>query len=316
MGGEDDQPPEHRITITWRPDTDKPPKDLYTEVGFDKAWKRTLKTPYIYANAVYVVYAALILSIDLHPEWDLGLINNMYVGAAVVHVVNAAMYIWVWIDAGYPWVHRIMIPEVLNVVEASLYLATASMYGYEGSGGGSYASEGYVVPSDSLGTPSDSPGSADSSLVYSSYYYASSYPEDPILFDVQAIELTASIVEMLAACGWVITWYFTYQRVAGRGWTFDDPDMWSNVSIITPAVIYIVYNVQMQLDPSQYGVNFLYVIADKIYMFNAIAYFIASLRDVGWFWFMPTSGRWPVSWRRKQIDQITSSSEKALNDVL
>jgi len=288
---------EYHNAASWRPPVEKPPKDLYTDIGFDKAWKRTWKTPYIYANFVYVVYAALILAIDLHPTWDLDLINNMYVGAAVVHVVNAAMYIYVWIDAGYPLIHRIMIPEVLNVLEASLYLATASMYGYETYGeGGSYASEGYY----------NSSASAD---IYASVSYYTSYEApDPILADVQKIELTASIVEMLAACGWVTTWYFTYQRVPGRGWTLDDPDTWANLSILTPAVIYIVYNAQMQLYPDEYGVNLLYITADKIYMFNAIIYFVASLRDVGWFWFMSTAGRFPK--------YVRPASEKLENDTL
>jgi len=259
----------------WR--TDKPAKDLYQGTGFKAALKRSRESPYILANAVYIIYAALILSIDLHPEWDLTYVNNMFVGAAVVHVINAAMYIWVWLDAGYPLVHRIMIPEILNVLEATFYLASASMYRYEGTSGTGSSSSEILYPSES--------------------FNPSTYTFDPILHDVQCIEITASIIEMLAAIGWVTTWYFTYQRVPGRGFTFDDPDTWANFTIIAPAVIYIVYNVQLQIDPSNYGADFLYVIADKIYMANAVCYFLASLRDVGWFWFMPTSGRFPFNWR-------------------
>jgi len=275
---------------------------------------------------VYIIYAALILSIDLHPDWDIKYVDNMFVGAAVVHVINAFMYIWVWLDAGFPLRHRIMIPEFLNIIEASLYLATASMYGYEGSGedDGSYTSSASyasssVMTSSSMSITNTSSSSnssssdvwsssSNSSSYFSSSYYSSSY-YDPILHDVQAIEMTASIVEMIAAFGWVTTWYLTYQRVPGRGFTLDDPDVWAGLTILTPGVIYIAYNVQLQLDPSQYGADYLYVVADKIYMANAILYFLASLRDVGWFWFMPTAGVFPPLFSRG----IVSKSE---NDTL
>jgi len=324
MGGEeapaeDDKPPS---TDIW--DTGKPPKDLYQTIGFKDALKRTYTSPYVYANAVYIVYAAIILSIDLNPQWDLWYINNMFVGAAVVHVVNACMYIYVWLDAGYPLVHRIMIPEFLNILEASLYMATASMYGYESFGpddSGSDSESGSWLDSSSMASNSSSASaalflSASSSDYNSSEYYSSDYYYfDPITHDVQCIELAASLIELLAACGWVTTWYFTYQRVPGRGFTFDDPDMWANCTIIAPAIIYVVYNVQTQLNPASYGYNFLYVTADKIYMANATCYFVASLRDAGWFWFMPTSGSFPyLPWSPKR--RSVPAKETSLDSVI
>lgn len=246
------------------------PTHKYDEVGFKKAWKGTFRSPYVCANFVYMIYAALILTIDYHqPYWDHDKINKFYVIAAVVHVVNAFMYIWVWKNEGYPLCHKIMIPEFLNILEASLYMCTAMMYGHERYDG-------------------DQNDAAT----------------DPVLRDVQKIEMAASCVELLAACGWATTWYMTYPRQPGRGWTLDDPDIWANVSIITPGVMYIVYNVQLQLHPHRYGGNFLYVIADKIYMGNSVLYFICSLRDVGWFWFLPTAGSFPDFRTGKSINSV------------
>jgi len=254
---------------TWRLLGDKP-THKYDEVGFKKAWKGTFRSPYVFANFVYVIYAALILIIDYHQHiWSHTLINKFYVAAAVVHVVNAFMYIWVWKTEGYPICHKIIIPEFLNVIEASLYMCTALMYSHEHFDGGEQNAA-----------------------------------TDPVLRDVQRIEMVASSVELLAAIGWGTTWYITYPRIPGRGWTLDDPDLWASASIITPGVMYIVYNVQLQLHPHRYGGYFLYVIADKIYMANSLLYFLCSLRDVGWFWFLPTAGAWPNFRTGKSINSL------------
>jgi len=232
----------------------------YGEPGARSAWKRSLKSPYLFSNFVYMIYAALILTIDMHKdEWSMETINHVFIVAAVVHVVNACMYIWVWMDSGYPFRHRVMIPELLNIAESSLYLVSASMYSFENADGDNMAHM------------------------------------DPVLRRVQRIELVAAILELMAAFGWVITWYMTYPRAPGRGWTLDDPDIWANVTIVTPGIIYVVYNIQEHLYPESYGGNLLYITADKIYMANAILYFIVALRDVGWFWYMPTAGRFPKS---------------------
>jgi len=290
------------LAVFWTPKEEKPPTLPSSEEyqgkppwGFELAWRRSSHAPYLYANCVYVIYAALILAVDLNPQWDLNTINNMFVGAAVVHVINAFMYIWVWIDVGFPFRHIIMIPECLNVLEATLYLCTAVMYRYEATG----SSDDGSTSSLSLSSPSDdsfnSTSSSLSSSSLSSWSDTSSDGTffDPILHDVQCIELTASLIEMLAAFGWVTSWYFTYLRLPGRGFTLDDPDIWANFTIVIAAVIYIAYNVQLQLDPSQYGADLLYVVADKMYMANALLYLMGSLRDIGWFWFMPTAGKFP-----------------------
>jgi len=258
---------------SWRLVDEKPTNKTYgEEPGFKRAWKGTWRSPYACANFVYVIYATLVIVVDLHFDtWDHDLINKFYIAAAVVHVVNAFMYIWVWRTEGYPYFHRVMIPEALNILEASLYMVTAMMYQHE-----SYGADGDSLPA----------------------------ADDPVLKNVQRLEMGASCVELLAACGWATTWYMTYPRIPGRGWTFDDPDIWANLSIITPGVIYVVYNVQLQLNPYVYGDNFLFVYADKLYMANALMYFLCSMRDVGWFWFMPTAGSFPFGKQSKSINSV------------
>ena len=36
--------------------------------------------------------------------------------------------------------------------------------------------------------------------------------------------MTAAIVEIVAAFGWAITWWGTYPRKPGHGFTLDNPD--------------------------------------------------------------------------------------------
>lgn len=55
---------------------------------------------------------------------------------------------------------------------------------------------------------------------------------------VHGIETAACTVEVLACFGWVITWWLTFPRVPGRGWTLDDPDMWANLLIVAPSLMY------------------------------------------------------------------------------
>ena len=47
----------------------------------------------------------------------------------VLHMISAFLYMWAW--KYFSWFHIIMIPEYLNMVEASLYIVSASMYNDE-----------------------------------------------------------------------------------------------------------------------------------------------------------------------------------------
>ncbi len=71
--------------------------------------------------------------------------------------------------------------------------------------------------------------------------------------------MPASFTELVAALGWAYTWWLTYTRANGRGWTFDDPDLWGIIFIVVPSGVYLAYNVQILRDPTQYGENYLYV---------------------------------------------------------
>ena len=81
------------------------------------------------------------------------------------------------------------------------------------------------------------------------------------------------------------------EPTAARGWTFDDPDFHANWSIIMCVILYLVYEVQVYVSTDSYDTNYLYARTDSLYVVNSIFYLFASLRDLGWFWFMPSFGR-------------------------
>ena len=105
---------------------------------------------------------------------------------------------------------------------------------------------------------------------------------------------------MLAAIGWCIIWYVEYQERFGRnyyptparGWTLDDPDMLANITIIISAMIYLIYNIQVNTNTSSEIHNYFYIYGDIFYFINSIFYTFAAMRECGWFWFMPAWGRW------------------------
>jgi hypothetical protein len=137
-------------------------------------------------------------------------------------------------------------------------------------------------------------------------YTATRYPEcndtlSDITLHVHHWETVASAIELVAAFGWVYTWWLVYPRgVPGRGWTLDDPDVWGWIFIIIPSIVYFAYNLQILANPDQYGSNFLYCTGDVLYFVGSIFYLLAALRDDGWFWFMPTAGALPNSVDSKQ----------------
>eukprot|EP01041_Mallomonas_annulata_P001934 gene1934-3754_t len=104
-------------------------------------------------------------------------------------------------------------------------------------------------------------------------------------FQIRILELISSIIEMIAAIGWCLTWYSEYLENYGRqpyptpsrGWTFDDPDMLANITILA-----------------------------------------AAMRECEWFWFMPVWGRWvPIHELKQQLHNLhirnstTSSSSES-----
>ena len=91
-----------------------------------------------------------------------------------------------------------------------------------------------------------------------------------------------------------MSWYMTYTRTLGRGFTLDDPDVIAFSATAISSVVYIVYNIQINLDPTQYGVNMLYTYGDIVYFLGSCYYIFACMRDDHWFWFLPLSGQYAV----------------------
>ena len=69
---------------------------------------------------------------------------------------------------------------------------------------------------------------------------------------VRKLEMAASAIDLAAAFGWCVTWWMSYERLPGRGWTLDDPDTWSNLTTLVGALLYFAYNVRVQVSPGDY----------------------------------------------------------------
>jgi hypothetical protein len=190
-------------------------------------------------------------------------INKQYVGMGIVHVINAIMFglaWWTWMQENK---HRslalrigILVPEALNVVEAGLYLHTATLYG------------------DASENCED--------------FYCDKY------LNLHHFELAAAIIETFAAFGWCWSWWVTHRRGPGRGLTLWDPDLHSSILLVVPSIIYIVYNARVMANPNDYGTDYLYVKADVIYVVNAGLYVIGAMRDAGFWWWVPMPGCKPL----------------------
>ena len=92
---------------------------------------------YFWACIVYVVYASQILAIDYCTDqyseahcsslgW--GTVNQQFLAAAIVHLVNALMYLASWYGflGSYSkgLIFLILLPDFLNIAEACIYLRT------------------------------------------------------------------------------------------------------------------------------------------------------------------------------------------------
>jgi len=266
------------------------PTDLYHETGFIPALKHSIRSPYILANIIYVLYAILIINIDIHDSvYDTSTINAMYFGANIIHLTNAFMYMWVWWNEGFRGRRFaiLLIPEILNCMEATLYITSSSFYNSEGN-------EWPCVPYDNS-TYNDyiqlSNASSNACNLTNGDVGMYVFVPDPVTDNVQNIEMTASVLAMIAAIGWTITWWLTYRRVPGRGWTLDDPDVWALSTILVGDIMYIIYNSEIINNRTTYGSNTLYATADWVFLVNSFCYLACSLRDAGWFYFLPTAGR-------------------------
>jgi len=139
---------------------------------------------------------------------------------------------------------------------------------------------------------------------------------------IHKIELTASCTELCAAIGWyykyqietykslkfdylifrMISWYLTYTRTLGRGFTFDDPDTMAYIMTTTNTLIYFVYNIKINIHPEEYGTNQIYAYADILGFIGSVYYVFGTLRDDNWFWFLPLAGQYGIAPSRIQIE--------------
>ncbi|CAF3366139.1 unnamed protein product [Rotaria socialis] len=119
---------------------------------------------------------------------------------------------------------------------------------------------------------------------------------------IHKIELTASIVDLVANFGWIMSWYMTYTRTLGRGFTLDDPDVIAFSTTTIAAIIYVVYSTQVYVHPEEYNDNILYTYGDIMYFLGACYYLFAGLRDSNWFWFLPFAGQYGVAAGRVHVE--------------
>jgi len=182
-------------------------------------------------------------------------LNREFIAASIIHVTNGVMFAMYWVPyfkkhPETPWWRRclLLLPECLNIIEASLYIKSASLYG-------------------------------DSSRYCKDYTCA-------LKIEEHNLESTASFLEMFASFGWFYSWYTTFPHGPGRGLTLWDPDFVAALGLIVPSIIYVVYNVQNRLYPENIPTNNLYLVADVIYWFDAVVYLLAALRDAECFWWL------------------------------
>ncbi len=102
-----------------------------------------------------------------------------------------------------------------------------------------------------------------------------------------------------------MSWYRTYTRTIGRGYTLDDPDTVAYILTTLSSFIYITYNIQILVRPEDYGSNQIYFYGDIIYSVGAVFYLLANLRDDGWLWWMPVAGQYGIASGRVQTGKPT-----------
>ena len=220
------------------------------ESAFERAFRSTIRSRYFYAMLVYFVTSMALFANDF--VGGVNEKNKVYFTFAVIHTINAVQFAWSWDEKGY--FDFEMFPEYINIIEGMLYVFSSSLYG----------------------------------RLYASDDAFAAYTED--FYVCRRLEMIASVLEVAASIGWVIVWYRMYVEkvstsltaIPGRGLSIFDPDFHANWSLVLAAAMYVVYNVNVSRQPSDYEVDRLYLFADGVYAFNSICYMLSTLRDYGW----------------------------------
>lgn len=225
-------------------------RDLESPTPFEKATRNTIHSKYFYAMLVYLVNATAMVAND--GVGGVSAKNAVYFVFAIIHLVNAIQFAWSW-DTKRWWEFE-LIPEYLNMIESALYIWSSSLYGHL-----------YITDDDNS-------------------WYSTDF------FICRKLELIASVVEILASVGWIVVWYRMFietvspslTAVPGRGLSVYDPDFHANWTLLLGAMLYFIYNWRVYRNPQDYETDFLYEVADIVYVINAIFYMVATLRDLGW----------------------------------
>jgi hypothetical protein len=240
--------------------------------GLRGALWRSATSRYMLANATYVLYTFVVLYVDLvaqpavnsaleprKRDRDAALVDRTY--KALYDLYKAAAWIHLINALQYVWAWLPSGFGLFSWVQTPEYLNIV--------GAALYLHTAYLY--ETVG------GNFDAETLQVHYY-----------------ETAASAIELAAAVGWCVTWWWTYPRgVVGRGWTLDDFDLWGCVCIIVPSMLYLAYNLIIILNPEEYSTNTLYADGNIMYAAGALLYFCASLRDDSWLDFLATGGACP-----------------------
>lgn len=244
-----------------------------------KAVKRSYRCRYFRANLVYFVYCIVLIGVNksssggdfsYNSNWFNATSQHLYNALSYVHIVNAAMYLYMWSELR-PLNSLFLLPDWLNLLGAIIYLVSAWYY--------------------PLAFADTTTGGLKVSLVINQHYFSV----------VNYLDFLGCALELLASLGWVVQWYVDYctdllvnpLSCIGRGFTLDDPDLWGNVTLLLAAGHYFSYNLTIVSDPSQHDRCLLYELGDRLYALNSMCYLLCALRDSDAFFFMPTNGRLP-----------------------
>jgi hypothetical protein len=190
-------------------------------------------------------------------------INRQWVAAGCTHLISAVLYTAAWWPffadarrrANPLFVAAVMLPEVLNIVEACLYLFTATLY---------------------------APISIDEECAAS--YWCARY------MGLHRLETAAASISLIAAFLWLWQWWATHVRAPYRGLSPFDVDVYSQILLIAPSIIYVVYNATVLHYPPDYEDDFLYVKADVVFFVGSVLYMLGALRDLDFFFWLPWPG--------------------------
>ncbi|CAF4721327.1 unnamed protein product [Rotaria sp. Silwood1] len=250
----------------------------YVRVRIPICWKKLLHSRYMLANLVYLIYSIVILIINFHPSFNQKSNDLTFFRSKTLdQPVNIN-----------PDINR------YYIILAILHLISAFLYWW------AWRDRSWL---DIVMIP-DYLNHIEAGLyLWSAFWYSK---QDTLggyyTLAVHKIEMSATIIELFASFGWIMSWYLTYTRTLGRGFTFDDPDTVAYLTTTISSFIYVVYNIQINIYPEQYGTNILYKYGDILYFIGAWYYIFAGLRDENCFWFLPLAGQYGVAARNVRIE--------------